>query len=500
MSPNQTEPQPATFQQKLRSLPLATRFIGCAAVAVLLAAAVFTSRPRTSSAQLVSLLGETRLQSLDIQRIRLALSQAGIVEAQVRDQQVWLPRERVATALKVINEQNVLPAGLKAESPAAPIISPFASRLQQQLQQQHQKKIAIQSLVRRLPFVADAMLEIDFGSEANSRTTGPLRCTLTIQPNDGRYLETSQLETIRQIAVGSLSQLQPENLVIVDLAAGIAFDDKLLEKPQTAEQVVQIEKLRYQQRLDREIHQVLADIEGVEISVTCREDSNETLDFAPASVVAVKRSGATALLASGAMSLPGTNGTASVEVPTGNQNERDFRGDGSGSNQIKTPIFLPQVTIRLPRQLSASSDQPAVSLARSMEQDQLRKTVLERVRPLLPDSAFKAPDQLPITVEFAAAEIAAQSKTNSSSIINQWLSSRSGGIWIAVISTVGLSVLLLFSLRRRETAGDAGNGESAYRPVEEAREIKLKQQIDELLRTDPDTAANVIREWIQKAA
>ena len=84
--------------------------------------------------------------------------------------------------------------------------------------------------------------------------------------------------------------------------------------------------------------------------------------------------------------------------------------------------------------------------------------------------------------------------------INQWLSSRSGGIWIAVISTAGLSMLLLFSLRRRETAGDVATGESAYRPVEEAREIKLKQQIDELLRSDPDTAANVIRDWIQKAA
>jgi len=499
MSPNQTEPQPATFQQRLRSLPLATRVVGCMAIAVLLAAAVFTSRPRTSSEKLVSLLGETRLQSLDIQRIRLALSQAGIVEAEVRDQQVWLPRERVATALKVINEQNVLPAGLKAESPTAPNISPFASRLQQQLQQQHQKKIAIQSLVRRLPFVADAMLEIDFGSDAISRTTGPLRCTLTIQPSEGAYLETSQLETIRQIAIGSLSQLQPENLVIVDLAAGIAFDDKLLEKPQTTDQVVQIEKLRYQQRLDREIHQRLADIEGVEISVTCREDSSETLDFAPASVVAVKRSGATAMLASGPMSLPGTNGTASVELPAGNQNQRDV-GAGPGSSQNKAPTFLPQVTIRLPRQLSASSDQPAVSLARSMEQDQLRKTVLERVRPLLPDSAFNAPDHLPVTVEFAAAEVAAQSISKTPSPINQWLSSRSGGIWIAVVSTAGLSLLLLFSLRRRETGGDAAIGESAYRPVEEAREIKLKQQIDELLRTDPDTAANVIREWIQKAA
>ncbi|MFM7564608.1 MAG: hypothetical protein ACKO81_16450, partial [Planctomycetota bacterium] len=101
---------------------------------------------------------------------------------------------------------------------------------------------------------------------------------------------------------------------------------------------------------------------------------------------------------------------------------------------------------------------------------------------------------------FAAAEVAAQSISKTPSPINQWLSSRSGGIWIAVVSTAGLSLLLLFSLRRRETGGDAAIGESAYRPVEEAREIKLKQQIDELLRTDPDTAANVIREWIQKAA
>lgn len=498
MSPNPTEPQAATFQQRLRSLPLATRIVGCLAIAVLLAAGVFTSRPRTST-KLVSLLGETRLQTLDIQRIRMALSQAGIVEIEVRDQQLWIPSERISAALKAINDQNVLPAGLKAETPTAPSISPFASRLQQQLQQQHQKKLAVQSLVRRLPFVADAMLEIDFGTEATVRTASPLRCTLTIQPSDGQYLETAQLETIRQIALGSLSQLQPENLVIVDLAAGIAFDDKLLEKPQTADQVVEIEKLRYRQRLDREIHQRLADIEGVEISVACRAESNESLDFAPGSVAVAKRSGASAMLASGPMSLPGTNGTASVETSAENQNQLANLGK-SKSNQANHPTLLPLVTIRLPSQAAVISDQPSASLARSMEQEQLRKTILDRVRPLLPDAAFAQPDQFPITVEFASTEIATKPGTAAPTAINQWISSRSGGIWIAVISTAGLSMLLLFSLRRRESPADGAAGESTYGQIEEAREIKLKQQIDELLRTDPDTAANVIREWIQKAA
>lgn len=494
MSPNPTEPQAATFQQRLRSLPLATRIVGCVAVVVLVAAAVFTSRPRTST-KLVSLLGETRLQTLDIQRMRMALSQAGIVEVEVRDQQLWIPRERIAAALKTINDQNVLPAGLKSETPTAPSISPFASRLQQQLQQQHQKKLAIQSLVRRLPFVADAMLEIDFGGEATARTAGSLRCTLTIQPSDGQYLETAQLETIRQIALGSLSQLQPENLVIVDLAAGIAFDDKLLEKPQTADQVVEIEKLRYRQRLDREIHQRLADIEGVEVSVTYREQSSDSLDFAPGSVAVTKRSGTQAFLTSGPMNLPGTNGSASVDVSSGLQAQLANAGN-SLSEQTKVPTLIPQVSIRLPSNTSGSSDQPAASLARSMEQDQLRKIVLDRVRPLLPDSAFTQPDQFPITVEFASSEIATKSSTGSPTAINQWISSRTGGIWIAVISTAGLSMLLLFSLRRRESVGDG----AARETVEEAREIKLKQQIDELLRTDPDTAANVIRDWIQKAA
>lgn len=500
MTPNSSESSTQSLQQRLRSLPLATRITGCLAIAALLFAALFASRPQSAPKQL-PLFGDARLQTLELQRIRLALSQAGIIDTEIRDQQIWVARDRVPAALKAINEQNVMPTGLRAESPAAPSISPFTSRLQQQLQQQHQKKLALQSLIRRLTFVADVFLEIDFGDSTGSREMLPTRCTLTIQPVDGQYLETSQLETIRQIALGSLSQLLSENLVIVDLAAGLAFDDQLLEKPQTARQARLIEKLRYCQRLDREIRQRLSNIAGVEISVTCQDVPATEPGFAPGSVASAKQLKTKGLLPAGSASLPGTNGTASIDSIAA-ENKAFLASASLGeSAESEAAKFEPQVLVRLPGANPTSDDaNPESTLAASMEQEQFRKEVLERIRPLLPNDSFAQSSASPITVEFSSVANQSSSQTIAKLPVNQWLSSRTGGIWIAVGSTIGLSFLLLLSLRRREDACVKVAEPEVYATTDDAREQKLKQQIDELLRVNPDTAANVIREWIQKAA
>jgi flagellar biosynthesis/type III secretory pathway M-ring protein FliF/YscJ len=80
------------------------------------------------------------------------------------------------------------------------------------------------------------------------------------------------------------------------------------------------------------------------------------------------------------------------------------------------------------------------------------------------------------------------------------LGSRSGGIWIAVLSTAGLGLLLVLSMRRRDRVESCPATEEPSMGESNVREQQLREQIDELLRTHPDTAANVIRDWIQKAA
>lgn len=495
------QPAPPSWTQRFHSLPWSTRLTGCLAVALLLIAAAMSNRPR-GGAQFVSLLGDSRLQTLDLQRMRLALARAGIVDAEVREQQLWLPKEKVSAALKTIEEQDLLPGSLQTSTLTAPQISPFVSRYQQQLQQQHQKKLAIQALLRRLAFVADASLEIDFQDSATSaQPDRSLRCTITIQPLDGHFLEPAQLETIRQIALGSLSQLRREDLVIVDLAAGMAFDDKLLAQPQTAEQLSEIQVLRCRQKLDREIRRVLADFGNLDVEISCREAGPDVVGFAPGSIAPASPARVRGLLASSQLNLPGTNGVASIPTaasPRENQSTRDTNPAESPAALVE---FQPQVTIRLANHVAAKSANAADSLAWTMEQDQLRQEILRRVRPLLPESAFAELGREPVVVEFPAAPGSTPSDTRLELPWGEFLSSRSGGILIAVVSTAGLGLLLIASLRRRErssacpvadepvAAGDGG-----------VREQHLKEQIDELLRSHPDTAANVIRDWIQKAA
>jgi hypothetical protein len=499
MSPTTHQPTPISLAQRLRTLPWTTRLAGCLALVLLLIAGVMSNRsPR--SAQLVSLLGETRLQSLDLQRMRLALARAGIVDTEVRSEQLWLPKEKVAAALKTVHEQDLLPGNLQTSTLTAPQVSPFASRYQQQLQQQHQKKVAIQALLRRLAFVAEASLEIDFLEAIATQPENSMRCTITIQPLDGHYLEPAQLETVRQIALGSLSQLRRENLVIVDLAAGMAFDDKLLAQPQTAEQIRAINLLRCRQKLDREIHQALAEFGKVDIEITCRESSPPNLPFAPGSIDSATAERPRAMLASAQMSLPGTNGIASVSAATVTKDSESRSGFGSSDTGNEHFEFQPVVTIRLATEELTKSANASESLAWSMEQDQTRQEILRRVRPLLPERAFNEPGNDPVVIEFLSSSPPNPSSTRLSLPLGDMLGSRSGGIWIAVLSTAGLGLLLVLSMRRRDRVESCPATEEPSMGESNVREQQLREQIDELLRTHPDTAANVIRDWIQKAA
>ncbi len=510
---NQT-PSPSLLERS-RSLPLATRIIGIAAVVVLLAAAIYGNRP-ASGAGKVSLLGDIRLQELELQRMQVALSRAGIVDTEIRGPQLWLQRDRLSAALKAISDQGLLPANLTVSKPAAPEVSPFVSRYQQQLQQQHQKKLAIQSLVERLGFVAEASLEVDFGDAAGVSPGNPLaglpvRCTITVRPVENQFLELGQLETIRQIALGSLSQLSPANLVIVDLAAGIAYDEQLLNSNPSAQQTVEIEELRYRQRLDREIRRALADLAEVEVRIVCRKSDAANWTFAPGSIASAQPAQNQSAgdrphrerVVSAQLNLPGTNGMASISgmALPGSAAPATLPSSfsqTSGASEPDPQPFLPQVTIRL---LSAkSSPEKTASLAEAMEREQLRNEILRRVRPLLPESSLSLADGEPVVVKFLTNEVTGVA---SSQINPNWKALISGpqsGIWLAVLSTGGLGVLLLFALRRKSPGSDCPATPQAFSQAEEGREQELKEQIDELLRTHPDTAANVIREWIQKAA
>ncbi|MFO0528857.1 MAG: hypothetical protein ACK52A_12210, partial [Planctomycetota bacterium] len=142
----------------------------------------------------------------------------------------------------------------------------------------------------------------------------------------------------------------------------------------------------------------------------------------------------------------------------------------------------------------------SASLARTMEQEQLRQEILRRLRPLLPEPAFGAADIELVRIEFLAPANIPEGQTGQNLAWETILGSRQSGIWIGVLSTAGLGFLLILSLRRRNRLEGSGSGDEPLAGEGNGREQQLRAQIDELLRAHPDTAANVIRDWIQKAA
>ncbi|MFN9249408.1 MAG: hypothetical protein ACK6DS_20315, partial [Planctomycetota bacterium] len=266
------------------------------------------------------------------------------------------------------------------------------------------------------------------------------------------------------------------------------------------EQLKLISQLRSRQRLDRDIRQALADLGEMEIIVSspCLDASVRT--FNPGSIAEAGSDRARGLLPAAQRNLPGTNGTAAVSTVAGPTSPKSNLVPGAFESVADLSSFQPQVSIRLPSSTAASSSGSSASLARTMEQEQLRQEILRRLRPLLPEPAFGAADIELVRIEFLAPANIPEGQTGQNLAWETILGSRQSGIWIGVLSTAGLGFLLILSLRRRNRLEGSGSGDEPLAGEGNGREQQLRAQIDELLRAHPDTAANVIRDWIQKAA
>lgn len=463
----------ATWNQKLAAMPGSLKW---ASLAVgLLVVGWILNQTGTGRGSLKSLFGEARLELAELRRTQVALARAGITSAEIRNAQVWVPEAQVAQSLKALDQQGALPRALRAPTAEPPTISPFLSRYQQQLQLQFQKKTAVQELLRSLNFVADASVEIELTGPAERGSTGRTQCTAAILPRDQQPLGPSQLETIRQILVGSIGNLDRETTVIVDLAVGIAYNHDLMSGDQTHLQNAAIERIRASQFLEQSVRRALADLPGLTVSVIYAECPTALLPTE-------NQTAATGMLPSHT-SIPGSNGGAAVSLPTTHL---------AGSSESHPPS-IPLVNIRLDPNLPLASAYP------DFDPQQLKSEIISRVRPLLPDQAFEGGNgRLPIVVDLPGVDPASPSSTRT---LGNLITSAPGGLWIALASTICLALVFLGSFRRKTAAPISPSEPDSPRFVEvEDRQAELQQQIDQLLRQNPDTAANVIREWIQKAA
>lgn len=456
-------------------------------------------------------------------RIRLALAQSGLTDHRLENDRLLVPHDVQAKYLKQISQAGVLPRHLAPADTASPAANPFLSRSEQERLQQVRREENLRQLLLGLPFVEDApSVRIDVREPGSLYGTPDMRCVVSIQPHGNLVLGRPELETIQQNIVSSVAGLRAEQVLINDLNSAAAWDHAALQAGSANEKNAALDRLRQQRLIEHDLQVHLADWPGVEASVEVVLPASACPGPDLERLMASSAPDGSPPAETGAEppALPGAGSNSPARVPFSLPEARiaqaPARTAGHASPAGLIPPSLPRFEVRLlvdneaVRHFLSRHQKDSVSADPALVRQRLQEELEARLGPLLQRTEFGPGTVLPLRIRFAAVPAVA---TPPSAGVWSALGSRGQGALVAAGSGLALCVLVMASMRRRKTlplpsveAIPEAKAASAKPDVwlddsadHESRE-RLKRQIDELIETNPDAAARVIKTWIRDAA
>ena len=474
------------------------------------------------------LFGNCNLANNDLQRLQIALSQSGLSDFKVKDKQLLVPTEQHSEYLQAIAEKDAIPQELRDSDESGPSINPFLSRSQQLALQRAAKKRQIREMVVRLPFVEQAWFEMD-QSETHSAFEAPKQsAVISIRPPENVPLNDQHVDTVKQMIGGAVADLNPANIVVIDLSAGFAHQD--VEDSSTSQQVHYRRIAFEQQRFyESRIRETLIDYPGIKVTVhvevkpdtesdklTLRQPQTiHTAQFPQRSKVPNAGANGVASVQDFEPSLPTvdpqTNSSAGYRVELASHAE--MMPTDSLQKEIFVSINVPQklvndlfgsVTIERSEARSHSQYQTMVAKDTQVKFQQLQAEIIQKVRPLLPASTFQNRATSPIAVNLIRQPLPTENPWTSE--VQQFAIQHWPSVAVLLIGVILLTIVTRNpetlpassrKLSQNETQDIVSiDAHLSNERVDQNPEVRLSN----LIEKDPDAAAKVIEAWIRDAA
>ena len=260
----------ARVRDLYHGLALPTRMIlvlGTAIVAGLLG--YWTLFPPTLDT--VSLLGGHEFNAAQIQSISRSFEIEGLTEFRVDGTRVRIPREHVAKYAAAISKHQALPDGLYSEfDKVAEQSSMWNTGAQEERRWGLAKQKMLAQTIELMPEVATASVIIDRSAPSGLRSQTEVRATVTIKPKPGRDLSALTIRKIRAILVGSVANLQLENVAVVDLDGRVFL---AIGSPDSGSDDLLVKVKEWEENFTWKIRNVLAYIPDVVVTVNVELDT-----------------------------------------------------------------------------------------------------------------------------------------------------------------------------------------------------------------------------------
>lgn len=468
----------------------------------------------TSAPPMRELISQCHMRHGDLQRIQVALGESGLDEFQIDGQKLLVPQQHHSKYLQAVSERDALPMDLRDDRSES-ISNPLLSRSQQTALKWQRKKRQVKEMILRLPFVQQAWLEIDTAPSSSPFQPSRQSAVISIQPTGEQPLDAQHVDTLRRMIGGAVAGLQPDQIEVIDLGEGFAYDRAGEGSTQFAVNSTQQRYVR-EQRLEDQIKAALNRFEGVEVSVqltACPKKSMvQTIEPTVVSDRQLKP-----LVA-------GSNGVASIFDDQPAPANRVVRsndvtaiqashvqpasavdsGNESSVCRVAVHVDVPETALKnvaASLMLRRPTEHPGKQAIDRVEQKfgLIRPQIEREVAAVLPSEWIEASGVSPIevTLRRSSAALVPDQQARLSQLFQQYWPS-------AAILCVGLMLLSLVVRKSNSRAQDEISDPnilslSQHRGSGSDAAKNAKENINRMFRDDPDGAAAAIEGWIKKA-
>jgi flagellar M-ring protein FliF len=493
--------------------------------------------------------------------IEAAFAQAGLGKSTIVGNRIRIPRGQKEVYLAALADNNALPADFsKYMDEAAASDNPFASTRSLELKRLNAKQKELALIISRMRGIASATVQYDEEIKHGLTRTKSKVAMVAVQTTSGS-LEQDQIKAIRNIVASAYAGLDRQNITITDMTSNLSFGGTAgPDGMPDDESLYASHKQKYERDWQRKIAEQLSMIPGVIVGVNVElspelQNSSQIVKIDPKPVTV-----SSSEFTKEASQQPASGGGRPGAVPNGvvgNQPvaiSTSSQGPQSETSETRSQVQnlsgheqrVIETAALVPTKVTASIDvpasyytriwnernpSPAGQTAKTPDVAELAKIETETkdkiknsVRNLLPPFAVGTDPYPHITVE-TYTDLPG-SPPAPPSIASQ------AGNWFAenwrTLGTIGLGTFCLMMLRSmvRSTktaptpsptsavhAPQLHAASAADDPSEEAEEPSavlkrrfsssgpdLKAELRELVKENPDTAANILRAWIGDAA
>ncbi|MEM9411334.1 MAG: aminotransferase class III-fold pyridoxal phosphate-dependent enzyme, partial [Planctomycetota bacterium] len=438
---------------------------------------------QTSIVKCCELFDDYELTQVEKNRILLSLDSANLVDYEIDGSTILVPQSEKSRYLTVLRNDQVLPAIFEdKQEPSANFFIPKSERTRLELRRKQQ---SVENMILKLAFVKEVQLEIDVNTDSSfgSRTKNSAVAVITHVAQSP--LNQYQIKTIRETICGAFARLQTSSVIVVDANANLSESGSNKSPNAKDSETAKWQKQRESFYIAR-LKQLQLEFPDLEISVEVEKvhlDSQNQIDDeiarVPAKLAGFDSNPSSTLTLNGGGTVATTTQThKKPPVITAEFNAlSDESYVSTDSNTARERIYI-HVTMGIDAQKKYIGETTDMQKQKEYE---FRDRIQQKVKKMLP--AHLTDEQVVISIK---KQVLAKSAPERLDGLKGWLQQN----WTTVTLSL-LGVLAIFWNRQPRQ-----NSESTAEATQTSTE-DLQAQLSNLIDEDPETAAQVIKSWIQ---